>query len=73
MMIDISDCDRLYPSVYEFLPGQPAEMVDTNSKPFVGNASMIELSLLLGKVLKLLYTPCKSRFLVRLLSLSSLD
>jgi hypothetical protein len=58
MMIDIADCDRLYPSVHEYLPGQPTEMVDTTAKPFLGNASMIELSLLLGRVLKLLYTPC---------------
>lgn len=53
-MIDISDCDRLFPCVHEVRPG--AE-VNQDRKPYAANVSMIELSILLGRVLKTLYSP----------------
>lgn len=56
-MIDLTDCDRLYPAEYEYLPGQRADEVDTSVKPFLGMPAEIELSILLGDVLKLLYSP----------------
>ena len=57
MMIDLNDCDRLFPSIYEFQPGQSAEDVNTTEAPFLENTSMIELSIQLGHILKLLYSP----------------
>lgn len=58
-MIDLQDCDRLFPSEHQLLPKQ--EAVDDKSKPFLGNPAMIELSILLGNVLKLVYSPSTHR------------
>lgn len=55
-MISLEDCDRLYPSVHDTAPGDDADAVDTSKKPYLANHSMLSLTILLGKVMKLLYS-----------------
>jgi len=45
--------------VHEFLPDQPVGNVDTTTQPYLMMCSMIDLSIHLGGILKLLYSPCK--------------
>lgn len=57
VMIDLHDCDRFLPSVHEILPGQSHSDVNPNHRPYLANTYQIELAIILGKVLKLLYSP----------------
>jgi hypothetical protein len=56
MMIDLADCDRLYPSIHDHQPYMESSAVDTTQKPYLLNHWMLSLSIILGKVLKLLYS-----------------
>jgi hypothetical protein len=56
-MIDLADCDRFLPSVHEILPGQSPSDVNVSYRPYLANNSHIELAIILGKILKLLYSP----------------
>lgn len=56
MMIDLADCDRLYPSIHDHPPGADPESIDTTQKPYLINHWMLSLSIILGKVIKLLYS-----------------
>lgn len=56
MMIDLSDCDRLYPSIHDHPVDDDLQVVDTSKKPYLLNHWMLSLSIILGKVLRLLYS-----------------
>lgn len=56
MMIDLADCDRLYPSIHDHPPDSLSIEVDTSRKPFLLNHWHLSLSIILGRVLKLLYS-----------------
>lgn len=49
LLIDLADCDCLFPSEFD--------VHDRASQPYLGFQSMISLSIILGKVQKLMYTP----------------
>lgn len=59
MMIDLADCDRLYPSIHDHQPGAEGDAVDTLHKPYLLNHWMLSLSIILGKVTKMLYSACE--------------
>lgn len=59
MMIDLADCDRNFPSIYDYVPGVAAEDANKAQKPFLMNHWSLSLAILLGRVLKLLYSACK--------------
>lgn len=56
MMIDLADCDRLYPSIHDHPPEALPVPVDTTQKPFLLNHWHLSLTIILGRVLKLLYS-----------------
>ena len=56
MMIDLADCDRLYPSIHDHPPEALPVTVDTTRKPFLLNHWHLSLTIILGRVLKLLYS-----------------
>lgn len=65
MMIDLADCDRLFPSIHEHHPGaDDAAVLDTSSKPYLVNHWMLSLTIILGKVIKLLYSASESTMLL---------
>ncbi|KAH8913804.1 hypothetical protein BT69DRAFT_91777 [Atractiella rhizophila] len=57
MVIDLADCDRLFPSVHDIVPGQEPHQVDRGSRPYLFNTVMIQLSIILGKIQRSLYSP----------------
>ncbi|KAK4700690.1 hypothetical protein P7C70_g5556, partial [Phenoliferia sp. Uapishka_3] len=54
MMIDLADCDCLLPSVFDIRPN--AEF-DAERRPYLFNSALISLSILLGRILKMVYSP----------------
>ncbi|KAK4058473.1 hypothetical protein OIO90_000634 [Microbotryomycetes sp. JL221] len=54
MMIDLADCDTMLPSVHDIRPGQP---VNADQRPFLFNGALLSLSILLGRILKGIYSP----------------
>ncbi|BGP14339.1 hypothetical protein JCM10213v2_002286 [Rhodosporidiobolus nylandii] len=54
MMIDLADCDTMLPSVFDVRPGRE---VDSENRPYLFNSALISLSILLGRVLKAIYSP----------------
>ncbi|KAK4053439.1 hypothetical protein OIV83_001605 [Microbotryomycetes sp. JL201] len=54
MMIDLADCDTMLPSVHDIRPGQP---VKADQRPFLFNGALLSLSILLGRILKGIYSP----------------
>ncbi|KAM0788470.1 hypothetical protein ACM66B_001603 [Microbotryomycetes sp. NB124-2] len=54
MMIDLGDCDTMLPSVHDIRPGQP---VNAEQRPFLFNGALLSLSILLGRILKGIYSP----------------
>lgn len=61
MIIDLADCDRLYPSIHEHYPGEDADKVDMSYKPYIVTHWMLSLSTILGRVIKLLYSASESQ------------
>lgn len=57
MMIDLADCDTMLPSVHDIRPGMP---VNADQRPFLFNGALLSLSILLGRILKGIYSPSKS-------------
>lgn len=61
MMIDLADCDTYQPSVYEVRAGageaQDQPLVDLDQRPYLFNANLISLSVILGRILKAIYSP----------------
>lgn len=62
MGIDLADCDRLFPSNIELQFGQAEADVDPRDQPYLAFNKLLELSILLGRVLKLMYTPSGSSY-----------
>jgi hypothetical protein len=58
MMIDLADCDCLLPSVFDIRPNLE---FDSENRPYAFNSALISLSILLGRILKLVYSPSKSQ------------
>lgn len=54
MMIDLQDCDCLLPSIYDIRPNLE---FDAEQRPYLFNSALISLSILLGRILKLVYSP----------------
>ncbi|SCZ98232.1 BZ3500_MvSof-1268-A1-R1_Chr3-2g06236 [Microbotryum saponariae] len=54
MMIDLADCDCLLPSVFDIRPGTE---FDAERKPYLFNGALISLSILLGRIIKAIYSP----------------
>ncbi|KAM0754753.1 hypothetical protein T439DRAFT_120969 [Meredithblackwellia eburnea MCA 4105] len=54
MMIDLRDCDCQLPSVFDIRPNLE---FDAERKPYLFNSALISLSILLGRVLKAIYSP----------------
>ncbi|SCV71265.1 BQ2448_2853 [Microbotryum intermedium] len=54
MMIDLADCDCLLPSVFDIRPGTD---FDAERKPYLFNGALISLSILLGRIIKAIYSP----------------
>lgn len=57
MMIDLADCDCLLPSVFDIRPNVE---FDAENRPYAFNSALISLSILLGRILKLVYSPSES-------------
>jgi hypothetical protein len=57
MGIDLADCDRLFPSSYDLQPGQSPADVNPRDQPFLAYNKLLELSIILGRILKYMYTP----------------
>lgn len=57
MMIDLADCDCLLPSIYDIRPNLELDM---EQRPYLFNSALISLSILLGRILKLVYSPSTS-------------
>lgn len=54
MMIDLADCDTELPSVHDIRPALP---FDAEHRPFMFNGAVLSLSILLGRILKGIYSP----------------
>ena len=54
MMIDLADCDCLLPSVFDIRPNLE---FDAERRPYLFNSALISLSILLGRILKMVYSP----------------
>lgn len=59
MMIDLADCDCLLPSVFDI---RPAQQFDSERKPYLFNGALLSLSILLGRILKGVYSPSEFCF-----------
>lgn len=57
MMIDLQDCDCLLPSVFDIRPNVE---FDSERRPFLFNSALISLSIILGRILKMVYSPSMS-------------
>ncbi len=57
MMIDLADCDCQLPSAFDIK--RPGLELDTeeNRRPFLFNSALVDLSILLGRILKAVYSP----------------
>ncbi|BGP30501.1 hypothetical protein JCM10296v2_002256 [Rhodotorula toruloides] len=54
MMIDLADCDTMLPSVFDIRPNLD---FDEKRRPYLFNSALISLSILLGRILKAVYSP----------------
>ncbi|BGP54251.1 hypothetical protein JCM8202v2_001828 [Rhodotorula sphaerocarpa] len=54
MMIDLADCDTMLPSVFDIRPNL---QFDSERRPYLFNSALISLSVLLGRILKGIYSP----------------
>jgi len=54
MMIDLADCDTMLPSVHDIRPALP---FNAEQRPFIFNGAVLSLSILLGRILKGIYSP----------------
>ncbi|GAA6005579.1 hypothetical protein JCM11491_003690 [Sporobolomyces phaffii] len=54
MMIDLADCDALLPSVFDIRPNRD---FNSDHRPYLFNSALISLSVLLGRILKAVYSP----------------
>jgi hypothetical protein len=54
MMIDLADCDALLPSVFDIRPNSD---FNSDHRPYLFNSALISLSVLLGRILKAVYSP----------------
>ncbi|GAA5887279.1 hypothetical protein JCM6882_002472 [Rhodosporidiobolus microsporus] len=54
MMIDLADCDTMLPSVFDI---RPNSQFDAENRPYLFNSALISLSILLGRILKAVYSP----------------
>ncbi|KAI5480442.1 nitrogen assimilation transcription factor [Pseudohyphozyma bogoriensis] len=54
MMIDLADCDCLLPSVFDIRPNL---QFDAERRPYLFNGALLALSILLGRILKMVYSP----------------
>ncbi|GJN87202.1 hypothetical protein Rhopal_000147-T1 [Rhodotorula paludigena] len=54
MMIDLADCDTMLPSVFDIRPNLE---FDAQRRPYLFNSALISLSILLGRILKAVYSP----------------
>ncbi|GAA5993885.1 hypothetical protein JCM5350_001583 [Sporobolomyces pararoseus] len=54
MMIDLADCDALLPSVFDIRPNRD---FNADHRPYLFNSALISLSVLLGRILKAVYSP----------------
>ncbi|GAA5976454.1 hypothetical protein JCM10908_005505 [Rhodotorula pacifica] len=54
MMIDLADCDTMLPSVFDIRPNL---QFDSERRPYLFNSALISLSVLLGRILKGVYSP----------------
>ena len=54
MMIDLADCDTLLPSVFDIRPNRD---FNSDHRPYLFNSALISLSVLLGRILKAVYSP----------------
>lgn len=61
MLIDLADCDCLLPSIYDI---RPNTTFDAEQRPYLFNSALISLSILLGRILKSVYSPSKSQCFV---------
>jgi hypothetical protein len=61
MMIDLADCDRLFPSIHEHHPSADPVYADSSATPYLLNHWMLSLTIILGKVIKLLYSAGMAR------------
>lgn len=57
LMIDITDCDCLLLSPYELLPGKGVQWDVLGPQPYSHLAEHLKLVILLGRVMKLIYSP----------------
>ncbi|GAA5839856.1 hypothetical protein JCM11251_001233 [Rhodosporidiobolus azoricus] len=55
MMIDLADCDTMLPSVFDIRPN--SQGFDAENRPYLFNSALISLSILLGRILKAVYSP----------------
>ena len=55
-MIDLADCDCLLPSVFDIRPNLE---FDAERRPYLFNSALISLSILLGRILKMVYSPSR--------------
>ncbi|GAA6034873.1 hypothetical protein JCM8097_009343 [Rhodosporidiobolus ruineniae] len=54
MMIDLADCDTMLPSVFDIRPNSD---FDAERRPYLFNSALISLSILLGRIIKAVYSP----------------
>ncbi|GAA6000454.1 hypothetical protein JCM10207_008018 [Rhodosporidiobolus poonsookiae] len=54
MSIDLADCDTMLPSVFDIRPNLD---FNAESRPYLFNSALISLSILLGRILKAVYSP----------------
>ncbi|CEQ41923.1 SPOSA6832_03680 [Sporobolomyces salmonicolor] len=54
MMIDLADCDAMLPSVFDIRPNRD---FNSDHRPYLFNSALISLSVLLGRILKGVYSP----------------
>lgn len=57
MMIDLADCDALLPSVFDIRPNLE---FDAENRPYLFNSALLALSVILGRILKMVYSPSMS-------------
>jgi hypothetical protein len=53
-MIDLADCDCMLPSVFDIRPNL---QFDAERKPYLFNGALLSLSILLGRIVKGVYSP----------------
>lgn len=59
MMIDLADCDRLFPSIHDHTLSSESEGIQNVKPPYIVHHWMLSLTIILGKVIKLLYSASK--------------